>query len=133
MTRVVDACAVIAYLRGESGADVMKAIVQDPGVDLVIHAVNACEVAYDARRAGGQDAADAVWRALRELPLRLRRDVDDAFLDRVGAWKVTHGLSLGDSFAAALAERVDGALVTTDHHEFDALERAGVLRCMWLR
>ena len=38
-----------------------------------------------------------------------------------------------DAFALALAERLHVPLITTDHHEFDAVERKGHFRFMWLR
>ena len=67
------------------------------------------------------------------LPLTLRRDADDAFIQRVGVVKVEERISFADAFALALAERLNIPLVTTDHHKFDAIERKGHFRFMWLR
>jgi hypothetical protein len=39
-------------------------------------------------------------------------------------------LSFADAFALALVERLNIPLVTTDHHEFDAIERKGHFRFM---
>lgn len=36
---------------------------------------------------------------------------------------------MADSFVLALAEREGGTVISTDHHEFDAIENAGVLPC----
>jgi hypothetical protein len=44
---VLDACALIAYLRGEPGSDVIEALLLDPDVPSLIHAINLCEVYYD--------------------------------------------------------------------------------------
>jgi predicted nucleic acid-binding protein len=41
--------------------------------------------------------------------------------------------SSADAFALALAEHLNVPLVTTDHHEFDAVERKGSFRFLWLR
>jgi predicted nucleic acid-binding protein len=46
---------------------------------------------------------------------------------------VEERISFADAFALALAERLNIPLVTTDHHEFDAIERKGHFRFMWLR
>ena len=63
----------------------------------------------------------------------LRRDADDTFIQRVGVIKVEERVSFADAFALALAERLNVPLVTTDHHEFDAVERKGRFRFLWLR
>ena len=58
---------------------------------------------------------------------------DDAFVQRVGVIKVEEHISFADAFALALAERLHVPLITTDHHEFGAVERKGHFRFMWLR
>jgi hypothetical protein len=50
-----------------------------------------------------------------------------------GVIKVEERPSFADAFALALAERLNIPLVTTDHHEFDAIERKGHFRFLWLR
>ena len=47
--------------------------------------------------------------------------------------KSKNGSPYADAFALALAERLSVPLVTTDHHEFDAVERKGHVRFLWLR
>jgi predicted nucleic acid-binding protein len=84
-THCLDACAVIAYLRKESGSEVLKEIIE---------------------RSNTQ---------------------------RVGVIKVEERVSFADAFALALAERLSAPLVTTDHHEFDAVEQKGHFRFLWLR
>jgi predicted nucleic acid-binding protein len=84
-------------------------------------------------RADGLTAAQTTWTNTLALPLDLRRDADDAFIQRVGVIKVEERIPFADAFALALAERLDIPLVTTDHHEFDASERKGHVRFMWLR
>ncbi len=100
-THCLDACAVIAYLRQESGAEVLA-------------------------------AAQTAWANALALPLALRRDADDAFIQRIGVIKVAERVSFADAFALALAERLHVPLITTDHHEFDAIEQKGLFRFLWL-
>ncbi len=45
MTCVLDACAVIAFLRGEEGADAVTSLLLNE--DCMAHAVNLCEIYYD--------------------------------------------------------------------------------------
>ena len=38
-----------------------------------------------------------------------------------------------DSFALALAAQLDASLISTDHHEFDDVEKSGEVKFFWLR
>ena len=53
--------------------------------------------------------------------------------NRLEVIKVEERVSFADAFALALAERLHVPLVTTDHHAFDAVERKGHFRFLWLR
>ena len=132
-THCLDACAVIAYLRQEPGAEVLKALIELPNTFLAVHVCNLGEVYYDFFREDGLAAAQTAWTHTLILPLELRREADDAFIQRVGIIKVEERVSFADAFALALAERLSIPLVTTDHHEFDAVERKGHFRFLWLR
>jgi predicted nucleic acid-binding protein len=132
-THCLDACAVIAYLRNEAGAGVLKEMIEQPTTFLAMHVCNLEEVYYDFFRADRLTAAQTAWTNTLALPLALRRDTDDTFIQRVGVLKVEERISFADAFALALAERLNIPLITTDHHEFDAIERKGHFRFMWLR
>jgi predicted nucleic acid-binding protein len=132
-THGLDACAVIAYLRQEPGADVLKALIELPTTFLAMHVCNLGEVYYDFFREDGITAAQTAWTHTLALPLELWREAGDAFIQRVGIIKVEERVSFADAFALALAERLSIPLVTTDHHEFDAVERKGHFRFLWLR
>jgi predicted nucleic acid-binding protein len=132
-THCLDACAVIAYLRNEVGAGVLKETIEQPTSFLAMHVCNLGEVYYDFFREDGLTAAQTAWANTLALPLVLRRDADDAFIQRVGVLKVEERISFADAFALALAERLNIPLITTDHHEFDAVEQKGHFRILWLR
>jgi predicted nucleic acid-binding protein len=132
-THCLDACAVIAYLRQEPGAEVLKALIELPTTFLAMHVCNLGEVYYDFFREDGLTAAQTAWTHSLALPLELRREADDTFIQRVGIIKVEEHISFADAFALALTERLSIPLVTTDHHEFDAVERKGHFRFLWLR
>ena len=132
-THCLDACAVIAYLRQEPGAEVLKELIERPTTFLAMHVCNLGEVYYDFFRDDGLTAAQTAWTHTLALPLELRREADDAFIQRVGIIKVEEHVSFADAFALALTERLSIPLVTTDHHEFDAVERKGHFRFLWLR
>ena len=132
-THCLDACAVIAYLRQESGAEVLGKIIEQPNTLLAMHVCNLGEVYYDFFREDGIEDAQTAWANTVALPLTLRRDADDDFVQRVGVIKVNEKVSFADAFALALSERLHVPLVTTDHHEFDPIEQKGHFQFLWLR
>ena len=56
-THCLDACAVIAYLRNEVGAEILKELIERPTTFLAMHVCNLGEVYYDFFRADGRPAA----------------------------------------------------------------------------
>jgi predicted nucleic acid-binding protein len=133
MTYILDANALIAYLSREPGADVVEGILLDPGAVCVAHGVNVCEVYYQAIRESGEAAAETAISNLVRVGVHIREDFDEAFWKAVGKIKAAHRLSLADAFAVALTQRVNGELVTSDHHELDPLAAAGVCPISFFR
>jgi len=134
MNRVLDACAMIAFLRGENGANVVAQVLRDPADTCFAHSVNLCEVYYDFVRGADERTARAAINDLLSVGVRPRRDMNKAFWQRVGNLKGTiRRISLADCFAIALSERLSGDVVTSDHHEFDPLVAAGVCRVRFIR
>ena len=134
MIFVLDASAMIAFLRGKSGADAVAEILLDSESQCYAHALNLCEVFYDFERAANrQDALQAVS-DLATLGL-----VEDASLAPV-VWQAAGTLkarlrrvSLADCFAIELAERLEATVLTADHHEFDALAAHPEFRIRFIR
>ncbi|MDN5916049.1 MAG: type II toxin-antitoxin system VapC family toxin [Pseudonocardia sp.] len=107
---VLDASAVLAWLQGEPGADV----VQNHLDDAVIGAVNFAEVHQKLAQHGVD--ADRTTRLLRTLGVRVEPfDADDA-ITASRLWPLTRsaGLSLGDRCCLALAARLAGPALTAD-------------------
>jgi PIN domain nuclease of toxin-antitoxin system len=130
---VLDACALIAFLNDEPGADMVAAALQEvPTVEMA--AVNLLEIAYDAvRRTGLPAAARDILETVRQLPISIRWDVDHAVIESAANFKASFRISLADSVALAVAAVRDAPLVTSDHHEFDVIESAGIARFLWIR
>ena len=84
MICVLDACAMIALLRGEPGDDVVWRYVSDSSASSLAHAINLCEVYYDFWRVGGQAAADSAISDLKALGVIERNDLDLPFWQEVG-------------------------------------------------
>lgn len=113
---VLDASALLAMLKDEAGGDAVAAVI--PGAR--ISAVNHAEVVSHFIHAGMPAAAVAAM--LRALPLDIV-PADAALGHAAGALRATTaalGLSLGDRFCLALAQR-DGAVAWTADRQWAAL------------
>ena len=133
MIHVMDACALIAFLRDERGAQVVDDLLHDPGGVCVAHAVNLCEVYYDFIRVYDIKSAKNALRDLRRVGLKARRDMSTRFWMGIGELKAQGKISFADCFAIQLARQLDGQVVTSDHHEFDAIAAKRVCRVLFIR
>jgi ribonuclease VapC len=106
---VLDASALLAFLGGEPGADVVEATLETGGV---CSTANWSEVAQKVLAAGGD------WDLSRALLLSygVARDpveADDAEW-AAQRWRPGEGLSLGDRLCLALAHRLAEDVLTAD-------------------
>ena len=134
MIYILDACAMIAYLRKETGGGLVKDALSDPTNVCVAHAINFCEVYYDIYRSSGQPDAEGAIQGLEAMGLTIRDDISADFWQAAGQLKAIHRrISLADCFAITLAQRLGGTILTSDHHEFDTIAAQGVCRVTFIR
>ena len=132
---VLDACALIAYLNDEPGAEDVEDLLmlaRQGQARLYVAAVNAYEIFYDCLK---RDAATA--RQLVDdvygLPLTVVEVLDRTLMERAGSFKVAYSVSLADSVALGLAQQLKARLVSCDHHEFDPIDRDSRAQFQWIR
>jgi len=133
MPNVLDACAIIALARGESGADRLEEILLENHSTFFIHAVNLCEVYYSFYRASGKSVADELVNDVVTAGIIVRADLDEPFWKLVGELKATLAIPLPDAFASALAQRCKGDVVTGDHDHFDKIAQKGICGVCFFR
>ena len=132
---VFDACALIAYFNDEVGAEVVEDLLERARQDRVriyVAAVNVYELFYDCLKrdaATAQQLVDDVY----GLPLTVVEVLDRALMQHAGGFKTTYRVSLADSVALGLAQQHNAHLVSSDHHEFDPIDRDGKARFWWIR
>ena len=95
-THCRDACAVIASLRQEPGAEVLKELMEQPTTFLAMHVCNLGEVSYDFFREDGLTVArtalrNGIWSQARRKPQggapKGQRDVvGSSTPSRAGPW-----------------------------------------------
>ncbi len=126
---------MIAYLRGEPGADVVeRALGANSGLPSIAHAINVCEVYYKFMRASGEDEARSAVQDLKSVGLAITDLLDEPFWQDVGRHKANLGsLPLADCFVVALANRLDAEVMTADHPDFDPVAEQGICRVTFIR
>ncbi|TDA65755.1 MAG: type II toxin-antitoxin system VapC family toxin [Clostridia bacterium] len=133
---VLDACALIAFLNDEAGADVVEDLLRAAGAQqaiLILHRINLLEVYYGVYRHEGHEAGTHVLEKVRDLPVAEVDQITEAVFMEAGRLKALYRLSLADSIAAAEAMVRSARLVTADHHEFDPIEPRGEFSLYWIR
>lgn len=129
--RVADPERFARMMRGTDRA--VAAFLLDVNTDCIMHAVNLCEVYYDALRAGGPAAGAEAVRKTEVAGVTMREDMTTPFWQLVGQLKVSPGrVSLADCFVLSLAIDTGGTLVTADH-EFDAVVPLGLCPILFIR
>ena len=133
MVHVFDAGPMMALLKGEPGGQAAaKTLVDNPG-ECFAHVFNLTEIYYLFFRLGGATAAEAAVQVLLTAGIIPREDADTAFWKDAAASKGKHPLALPDAFCLALAVRLSGTVVTTDHAEFDPLVPLGYCPILFIR
>jgi uncharacterized protein len=125
MSYALDAGPMIAFLDDEAGADIVEDLLTEPGSSCYAHIFNLVEVYYIYFRRGGMTLADDALQTLLDAGIVVRDDHDTAFWKEAAVFKGNHAIALPDAFCLALAQRIGGTLVTTDHAEFDPLVALG--------
>ena len=134
MNYLLDACALIAYVRGEPGNLIVEDILLGSRSSIVIHAINACEAYYDFVRTDGHELAEAVISDAVAAGVVIAEDLDVSLWKAAGDLKAElRRISLADAFALAFARRMDAILVTSDHKEFDKLVGMGICDILFIR
>ena len=121
---IFDSSALLSYFLGEEGAPTVQKLLKTAvhaDTPLLLSPVNLGEIYYIVSRRGDREEAQNVLKMLEELFFEMPPvDAETSIL--AAQLKVGHGLGYADSFAAALALRQNGDLVTCDK-EFKAIEK----------
>ncbi len=119
MKYILDASAVIAFIKDEPGGDVVEKILLSGSC--CIHSANWIELFYIIHRDDGGGAAESAVDLLRQLKVSVTDIADETFRRRVAVLKASYAaLSLGDCYAVGLAEWSNGTVVTSDKRFSDA-------------
>lgn len=123
MRQVLDASAILAYLRREPGhSEVSKALAHAAGNQpLLISAVNWGEIVYVLNKAIGIQETQSTTRVLDTFPIDIV-PADRQTSEIAASYKSAGRLAYADSFAAALTELSNGELLTADK-DFESVKK----------
>jgi uncharacterized protein len=133
---LLDACALIAYLNDEEGAEKVEELLWQSDKrsgSLLMHEVNLFEVYYGVYRDEDEKLAEETYEKVINLPIRIIRGLRKNAFREAGRLKAIYKVSLADSIALAEAKVRRIPLVTCDHHEFDHLHKMKELEFLWIR
>ncbi|MDR0355369.1 MAG: PIN domain-containing protein [Deltaproteobacteria bacterium] len=116
------ACALLALLQDESGADKAAAAViaaNNGEAENVMNRINLLEVYCDVYRSRGEEQAKVKSANLKKHQVEIYAEIADKNFAEAGRLKASYKISLADSIALAQTIAIDAELLTADHHEFD--------------
>ena len=128
---VLDSYALLAFFRNEEGAEKVEKLLNDTVADkheLYITCINAGEVYYMSSRKDGIAKAEIVWKAMQQFPIHIiNADLESTLA--AAKLKAKYSISYADAFAAALAQQLQGPVVTGDP-EFQKV--TALVEILWL-
>ena len=135
MIHVLDACALVAFLKKEEGAEKVWDILQDTenGTFFVyMSIVNLIEVHYGFVCSVGTERAAEILDQIHDLPLQIIDTINSLVFDEAVRLKSSYSVSLADAIGLATAINLNGVFVSSDGElkEPVAVEHAPVL---WFR
>ncbi len=128
---VLDSFALLAYLGAEEGHERIGILLESAArgsASLYLTIVNYGEVLYIVERERGLTAAQATIAAVDQLPIQVV-DADREMAFGAAHIKAHHSLAYADCFAVALAQTLDGVVITGDP-EFRCV--TGLVQVEWL-
>jgi predicted nucleic acid-binding protein len=136
MSYILDACALIALLKNEVGADVVRQLInraERGEIAIYMSLVNLLEVGYGF--ASEKTAAEMaeIWNFIYSLPITFIGTISDAVFQEAIRLKTLYRVSVGDVFGLSTAVTLGGFFVTGDHHDLDRLDSAEPGLLFWFR
>jgi predicted nucleic acid-binding protein len=133
---VLDTCAFIAFLKNEEGHIIVDEIFKDAidgNCKIFLHRTTFLEVYYEFLRSSGKKIADELFTSVSTQPIILIYKMDNNFIKHAGFYKVNYKISFADCFVLALATIKKASIISSDHHEFDDIEKSASLQFKWIR
>ena len=129
----IDACALIAFFHGEVGGEKLQELFINPENVFFIHAINVSEVYYDFLKRSNKKDANAFLEDCKKLPVEIIWNINEEILKLASLFKTKYKISIADSYFLAITQINNATPISTDHHEFDIIEKNNDFNFFWLR
>ena len=135
MHYVLDACALLAFLNDEDGADTIEEFLEQSatGNSVSMSIINLLEVYYGELRDKGADIAQIVLDMVKHHSVKIVNTVSGQVFQEAARLKAVHRMSLADCIGIATAIELSGQFVSSDHHELDAAAKKEPIPILWFR
>jgi predicted nucleic acid-binding protein len=133
---VFDANALVAFFNDESGAETVESLLFEAAAGhcaITMNKYNLLEIYYGYLRANGEAFAEKILRSVEESCIRIVDVLTDDILRQAGKLKVTYKISLADAIVLSQATIDNAIVVTSDHHELNAVDHDGKIKFLWIR
>jgi len=134
---VLDACALVALLKGEDGAEEVDNLFQqaiDGKIELFINVVNLMEVYYGFISDIGLPETINIMNKINDTPLEIINTISQPVFHNAARLKgIYHRISLADAIGVATAIDLGGIFTTADHHELEVIANKEKLNFFWFR
>jgi len=136
MNYTIDACALLAFLNDEEGADTVEKLLEQSitgSVSVSMSIINLLEVYYGELRDKGVDVAQIVLDVVHHYSIKIVNTVSNQVFHHAGRLKASYRCSLADAIGLATTIEVSGQFVTSDHHELEAIAENEPIPFIWFR
>ena len=136
MTYIFDACALLALLKREEGADKVKTLLDEAqkGKSFIyMNIVNLIEINYCFQRVFGKEKTALILEQIYTLPISFIEIIDDIIFAETSRIKACYAIPLGDALGLATSIKMNGTFVTGDHSDFEEIEKAEAVPFFWFR
>jgi len=131
-----DACALIAFLNDEEGAEKIENILNQSvtnDVSVSMSIVNLLEVYYGELRDKGNDIAQIVLDMVQYYSIKIVNTISEQVFMEASRLKAGYKISLADCIGLATTLELSGQFVTSDHHELEVVEEKEEFPIFWFR
>ena len=134
---LLDACALLAFLNDENGADIVSGLLEQAErkeISLSMNVVNLIEVYYDRIRVDGSDKADTIVQEIYNVfPVSIIETLNSGIVRETARLKALGKISFADTILVATASCTGATIVTCDHVELKPVEQQGIATFLWIR
>ena len=124
MNYILDACALLAFLNDEEGAEKIEDLLNQSAasdISVSMSIINLFEVYYGELRDKGDEIAQIVLDMVQHYSIKVVNTVSERVFHEAARLKATYKMSIADCIGLATAIEHSGKFVSSDHHELEAV------------